>query len=58
MSMQKRHTPPETIKRVRELLSQGLPISTITKRIDITTSSAKRIRKSWEAERAAAKGKE
>ena len=51
MSAQKRHTPPEVKERVRQLLDQGLPISKICQRISITQSSAKRIRKSWEADR-------
>jgi hypothetical protein len=51
VSAQKRHTPQEVRDRVRKLLDQGLPISLICQRINITQSSAKRIRKSWEAER-------
>lgn len=51
MTISKRHTPPETAKRVMELLDQGLTVPQICRRISITPSSAKRIQQKWRAKR-------
>ena len=53
---QSKHTPPETVKRLKHLFEQGLSNSQIESRMQITRTTLKRQRKAWAEERARKSG--